>query len=53
MERTINMPLMSVTLDVSRLGGWLNAFAYCAESKRSHIGKRAACGLRKEVLSAR
>ena len=24
-ERTLNIPLMLVTLDVSRLSGWLNA----------------------------
>ena len=28
-DRTWNMPSMSVTLDVSKLSGWLNAFAYC------------------------
>ena len=28
-ERTSNMPPMSVTLDVSRLSGWLNADASC------------------------
>ena len=28
-ERTENMCSMSVTLDVSRLSGWLNASAYC------------------------
>ena len=28
-ERTINMDRMSVTLDVSRLSGWLNARASC------------------------
>ena len=28
-ERTENMESMSVTLDVSRLSGWLNALAYC------------------------
>ena len=27
-ERTINMRAMSVTLDVSRLSGWLNANAW-------------------------
>ena len=26
-QRTQNMPYMVVTLDVSRLSGWLNAFA--------------------------
>ena len=28
-ERTLNMPSMSVTLDVSKLSGWLNAVADC------------------------
>ena len=28
-ERTSNMDRMSVTLDVSRLSGWLNALAPC------------------------
>jgi len=32
-ERTWNMPYMSVTLEVSKLSGWLNAGAYCGESK--------------------
>ena len=32
-ERTENMYCMLVTLDVSRLSGWLNAFALCRESK--------------------
>ena len=30
-ERTLNMSCMSVTLDVSRLSGWLNADARCRE----------------------
>ena len=28
-ERTINMPYMVMTLEVSRLSGWLNADACC------------------------
>eukprot|EP00964_Phaeocystis_antarctica_P099505 scaffold65357_cov73-Phaeocystis_antarctica.AAC.1 len=28
-ERTRNMPVMSVTLDVLKLSGWLNAYANC------------------------
>ena len=28
-ERTANMFCMSVTLDVSRLSGWLNAATFC------------------------
>ena len=31
--RTSNMRVMSVTLDVSRLSGWLNADAYCRVRK--------------------
>ena len=42
-ERTQNMYAMSVTLDVSRLSGWLNAYAYCRVGKRS-IGGGATCG---------
>ena len=34
--RTWNMPFMSVTLEVSKLSGWLNALAYCRESKEGH-----------------
>ena len=30
-ERTANMDAMFVTLDVSRLSGWLNADAICRE----------------------
>ena len=30
------MPPMFVTLDVSRLSGWLNTDAYCRESKGRH-----------------
>ena len=35
-ERTRNMLLMSVTLEVSKLSGWLKAGAYCAESQGGH-----------------
>ena len=35
-ERTSNMPFMLVTSEVSRVSGWLNAFASCAEAKESH-----------------
>ena len=41
-ERTENMQSMSVTLDVSRLSGWLNADALC-RVKRRHA-ERAAGG---------
>ena len=33
-ERTENMRLMSVTLDVSKLSGWLNLFARCRVERR-------------------
>ena len=35
-DRTWNMPSMSVTLEVSKLSGWLNTDAYCRESKGGH-----------------
>ena len=38
-ERTLNMLLMSVTLEVLKLSGWLNAVAACRESNRG----RAMC----------
>ena len=34
-ERTRNMYRMSVTLDVSRLSGWLNAYAPCPAQRRA------------------
>ena len=34
--RTVNMNCMVVTLDVSKLSGWLNADAPCRESKGGH-----------------
>ena len=42
-ERTLNMLFMVVTLDVSKLSGWLNALAYCRESQGGHTarGERA------------
>ena len=36
-KRTWNMPHMFVTLDVSKLSGWLNAYANCRESKGGRI----------------
>ena len=41
-ERTRNMALMVVTLEVSKLSGWLNADAPCRGSKGGHI----RCGVR-------
>ena len=39
-ERTLNMFTMSVTLDVSRLSGWLNADARCRVERESIGGGR-------------
>ena len=42
-ERTKNMPYMSVTLDVSKLSGWLNAFANCRVERRAcNVGSGTA-----------
>ena len=45
------MERMFVTLEVSKLSGWLNAFAFCRESKGGHTvrgevrpGRREAAG---------
>ena len=50
-ERTPNMFCMIVTLEVSKLSGWLNAFADCRESRTEGIhgagrgsGREAAGG---------
>ena len=42
-ERTANMRYMSVTLDVSKLSGWLNASAYCRVERRG-VRCGARCG---------
>jgi hypothetical protein len=34
-ERTLNMLFMSVTLEVSRLSGWLNADALCQDQREA------------------
>ena len=41
-ERTLNMPLMSVTLDVSKLGGWLNATVFCRVERSVYDAGRGA-----------
>ena len=42
-ERTWNMAYMVVTLDVSKLSGWLNAVAYCRVERRDcDVGRGAA-----------
>jgi len=42
-ERTVNINSMFVTLDVSKLSSWLNAFAPCRVEKAGmRCGKRGA-----------
>ena len=42
-ERTSNMACMFVTLDVSKLSGWLNAYACCRVERRAcGVGRGAA-----------
>ena len=44
-ERTENMELMLVTLDVSKLSGWLNLYADCrVESKTCDAGRGVGRG---------
>ena len=38
--RTLNMPPMSVTLDVSKLSGWLNFSAACRVARTAHEAGR-------------
>ena len=39
-ERTWNMRYMVVTLDVSKLSGWLNAAAFCRVERRVYDAER-------------
>ena len=41
-ERTLNMEYMSVTLEVSKLSGWLNADADCRVERRACNARRGA-----------
>eukprot|EP00964_Phaeocystis_antarctica_P032958 scaffold18676_cov52-Phaeocystis_antarctica.AAC.1 len=43
-ERTPNMLYMSLTLEVSKLSGWLNAVAPCRESNGGHTVRGTRCG---------
>ena len=43
-ERTSNIQRMSVTLDVSKLSGWLNADAYYRVERGAYCGCGARCG---------
>ena len=38
-ERTQNMLSMSVTLDVSQLSGWLNAYVRCRVARKAYDGE--------------
>ena len=49
-KRTQNMPLMSVTLDVSKLSGWLNADATCPGSEGVHTVRGEVCAGRRKAL---
>ena len=39
-ERTMNMSSMAVTLDVSKLSGWLNTDASCRAERRAYDAER-------------
>ena len=39
-ERTLNMYFIAVTLDVSKLSGWLNADATCRVERRAYDAER-------------
>ena len=43
-ERTWNMPCMFVTLEVSKLSGWLNNLAACRESEGEHVERGEVYG---------
>ena len=45
-ERTENMYCMVVTLEVSKLSGWLNALAPCREPKGVHTMRRRGAARR-------
>eukprot|EP00964_Phaeocystis_antarctica_P049389 scaffold28648_cov60-Phaeocystis_antarctica.AAC.1 len=52
-ERTRNMPYMVVTLEVSKLNGWLNALAYCKGSKEGRAMRGEVQTGRTEVAADR
>ena len=52
-ERTSNMPYMVVTLEVSKLSGWLNADASYRESKEGHAMRGEVQTKRPEVAGDR
>ena len=52
-ERTANMPPMVVTLEVSKLSGWLNADVNCRESKEGRAVRGEVQTGRPEVAAGR
>ena len=51
-ECTLNMSCMFLTLDVSKLSGWLNAYAACRESKGGHMMGSEMRARRREAAGA-
>ena len=51
-ERTLNIQLMSMTLDVSKVSGWLNASATCRVERRAYDAERGV-GRRREGVGRR
>ena len=49
-ERTKNMSSMFVTLDVSKLSGWLNTFANCRVERRAWMWEAVRPGRREGVV---
>ena len=52
-ERTPNMKPMAVTLEVSKLSGWLNADVPCRESKGGHTVRCGGGGVAREAGARR
>ena len=52
-ERTSNMPRMVVTLDVSKLSGWLNTDADCRVERRARTMRSEVCAGRPEGVGRR
>ena len=50
MERTRNMPAVALTLDVSKVSGWLNEYACCRVERRAHDVRRGVRDGRRECV---
>ena len=48
-ERTLNMYVISVTLEVSKLSGWLNALALCRVEMGARTMRGEVCGAGRRV----